>query len=79
MDTTLNATSSATDSGETVSYQDVYQQIAEMRERLARLEAKVDMLLNTLKNGKNGSKIMQWLFAAWLSFLSAVIGWLALR
>ena len=50
-------------------------ELAEIRERLARLEEKVDWLIR-LYQRRNNDKYYRIAFITWLSFLSAITGWL---
>ena len=52
----------------------VEREIVEIRERLARLEEKVDWLIKMYTRRNNSDRILKWLFAAWLSFLSLLLG-----
>ena len=52
----------------------VEREIMEIKERLARLEEKVDWLIRMYRSRNNSDRILKWLFAAWLSFLSLLLG-----
>ena len=52
----------------------VEREIVEIRERLARLEEKVDWLIKMYTRRNNSDRILKWLFASWLSFLSLLLG-----
>ena len=53
---------------------EIEREIVEIRERLARLEEKVDWLIRLCKHRNNRDWILKWLYAAWLSFLSLLLG-----
>ena len=53
-------------------------EIVEIKERLARLEEKVDWLIR-LYQRRNNDRYYRIAFITWLSFLSALVGYLAVR
>lgn len=53
----------------------IQQQLADLRERVARLEEKIDVLATMQRGGMNGrEKLIQWIVVAWLIFISALLG-----
>ena len=49
-------------------------EIAEIKERLARLEEKVDWLVKMCARRNNSDKLIKYLIVLWLTFLSTLLG-----